>query len=143
MCLHKTDPSALYFPNPFSKKNKIYRFDARCKFPLATGPKWAEYLNQIQSAATIDVDCAQELTNQAYTDVIQHVWVDYCEYKDAYDEGMAIDRLLKHVSLAELAGEVAIEHINYNVQDSMDQAANALVLPSTLKSLTKVLGRPD
>ena len=56
---------------------------------------------------------------------------------------MAIDRLLKHVSLAELAGEVAIEHINYNVQDIMDQAADAPVLPSAPKSLTKVLGRPD
>ena len=45
--------------------------------------------------------------------------------------------------MAELAGEVAIEHINYNVQDSMDQAVDAPILPSAPKSLTKVLGRPD
>ena len=142
----KDDPSAIYFPNPLNKKNKTYRFDAGLKFPTPEGTEWTSYLERT-AAVLVDaidsVETIRELTDGAFHEVVHHVLVDYSEYKEAYNEGEAIDRVLQHISIAELAGIAKVEHINYSKADSDRYTDTATGLPIAPKALAKVLGRPD
>ena len=108
----KDDPSAIYFPNPLNKKNKTYRFDAGLRFPTPEGTEWKSYLER-KAALLVDaidsVETIRELTDGAFHEVVHHVLVDYSEYKEAYNEGEAIDRVLQHISIAELASIAKVE----------------------------------
>jgi hypothetical protein len=55
----KRDPTALYFPSPLSKRNRNTKFNAECKFPIAEGQAWDEYV-QDQSRASREARMERE-----------------------------------------------------------------------------------
>jgi hypothetical protein len=49
----KKDPTALYFSNPLSKRNRNPRFNAGCRFPIAKGETWDTYMAGRDRAARV------------------------------------------------------------------------------------------
>jgi hypothetical protein len=65
----KKDPTALYFSNPLSKRNRNPRFNAGCRFPIAKGETWDTYMTGRDRAARVarqEIEQAHSLAEGAF-----------------------------------------------------------------------------